>query len=153
MLKTVQKISKEYGKMSEIACEHNFRENQTCTELRSTISRHLSPPISRWGKQCKEKRIPVPVPPSFSKKALQWGEKWPVPMNLPFFRCRSICTGGVQNQAEENRKPVLVIIFSLPKPEPEPSSKKMPENSQNLLSVLVLKFGDISAVQYRTGSL
>ena len=26
-----------------------FRENQTCTELRSTISRHLLPPISRWG--------------------------------------------------------------------------------------------------------
>ena len=25
-------------------------ENQTCTELRSTISRHLLPPISRWGK-------------------------------------------------------------------------------------------------------
>ena len=27
------------------------RENQTCTELRSTISRHLLPPISRWGKR------------------------------------------------------------------------------------------------------
>ena len=27
-----------------------LRENQTCTELRSTISRHLLPPISRWGK-------------------------------------------------------------------------------------------------------
>ena len=27
-----------------------IRENQTCTKLRSTISRHLLPPISRWGK-------------------------------------------------------------------------------------------------------
>ena len=27
-----------------------IRENQTCTELRSTISRHLLPPISGWGK-------------------------------------------------------------------------------------------------------
>ena len=26
----------------------HFRENQTCTDLRSTISRHLLPPISRW---------------------------------------------------------------------------------------------------------
>ena len=27
-----------------------FRGNQTCTELRSTISRHVLPPISRWRK-------------------------------------------------------------------------------------------------------
>ena len=26
------------------------RENQTCSDLRATISRHLLPPISQWGK-------------------------------------------------------------------------------------------------------
>ena len=42
-----------------------------------------------WSRE-KEKRIPVPVPPLFSEKAMQWGKKWPVQMNLPFFRCKSI---------------------------------------------------------------
>ena len=34
----------------------SIRENQTCTELRYTISRHLSPPISRWGKTADSHR-------------------------------------------------------------------------------------------------
>ena len=33
-----------------LGMEHFVRENQTSTELRSTISRHLLQPISRWGK-------------------------------------------------------------------------------------------------------
>ena len=32
------------------------------------------------------------------------GKKWQAPMNLPFYCCRSMRTGGVQNQAEKNRK-------------------------------------------------
>ena len=42
----------------------SIRENQTCTELRSTISRHLLPPVSRWRKTvdsykrfCRNSRI------------------------------------------------------------------------------------------------
>ena len=42
-----------------------FSENQACTELRSTISRHLLPPIPRWGKtvdsyigSCRNSRTP-----------------------------------------------------------------------------------------------
>ena len=42
----------------------------------------------------KRKTYTGTSPPLFSKKAMQWGKKWPVQMNLPFFRCRSICTGG-----------------------------------------------------------
>ena len=38
--------------------------------------------------------------PPFSKKAMQWGKKWPVQMNLPFFAVEAYVPGGVQNQAE-----------------------------------------------------
>ena len=55
----------------------------------------------------KRKTYTGTSPPLFSKKAMQWGKKWPVQMNLPFFRCRSMCTGGVQNQAEKNAKKCL----------------------------------------------
>ena len=68
--------------------------------------------------QGKEKRIPVPVPPLFSKKAMQWGKKWPVQMNLLFFPVEAYVPGGVQNQAEKIRKsafwPVPVQKFTFP---------------------------------------
>ena len=40
-------------------------------------------------------------PPLFSKKAMRWGKKWPVQMNLPFFAVKAYVPGGVQNQAEK----------------------------------------------------
>ena len=43
-------------------------------------------------------------PPLFSKKAMQWGKKWPVQMNLPFFAVEAYVPGWVQNQAEKNAK-------------------------------------------------
>ena len=52
--------------------------------------------------QGKEKRIPVPIPPS-SRKAMLCGKR-PVPMNLPFFRCRSICTGGGGPESGQQKK-------------------------------------------------
>ena len=33
-------------------------------------------------------------PPLFSKKAMQWGKKWPVQMNLPFFAVEAYVPGG-----------------------------------------------------------
>ena len=39
----------------------SVRENQTCTRLRSTISRHLLPPIPRWGKTWIHTRDPVEI--------------------------------------------------------------------------------------------
>ena len=57
-------------------------------------------------------------PPLFSKKAMQWGKKWPVQMNLPFFAVEAYVPGGVQNQAEKMRKnafrPVPVHKFTFP---------------------------------------
>ena len=38
-----------------------IRENQTCTALRSTISRHILPPISRWGNQWIHTGDPVDI--------------------------------------------------------------------------------------------
>ena len=46
--------------------------------------------------------------PLFSKKAMQWGKKWPVQMNLPFFAVEAYVPGGVQNQAEKNSKKCLL---------------------------------------------
>ena len=60
-------------------------------------------------------------PPLFSKKAMPWGKKWPVQMNLPFFAVKAYVPGGVQNQAEKNSKnafrPVPVQIFTFPEPQ------------------------------------
>ena len=57
-------------------------------------------------------------PPLFSKKAMPWGKKWPVQMNLPFFAVKPYVPGGVQNQAEKNSKnafrPVPVQKFTFP---------------------------------------
>ena len=50
--------------------------------------------ISQFPEQGKEKSIPVPVPPLFSKKAMPWGEKWPVQMNLPVFAVEAYVPGG-----------------------------------------------------------
>ena len=33
-------------------------------------------------------------PPLFSKKAMPWGKKWPVQMNLPFFAVKASVPGG-----------------------------------------------------------
>ena len=33
-------------------------------------------------------------PPLFSKKAIPWGKKWPVQMNLPFFAVKAYVPGG-----------------------------------------------------------
>ena len=39
---------------------------------------------------------------------MQWGKKWPVQMNLPFFAVEAyVPGGGVQNQAEKNAKKCL----------------------------------------------
>ena len=66
-------------------------------------------------------------PSPFSKKATQWGKKWPVPMNLPFFTVEAYVPGGggVQNQAEKSSKnafrpvappkSILFQNFTLPK--------------------------------------
>ena len=61
--------------------------------------------------QGEEKRVPVPLPPLFFKKAMQWGKKWPVQVSLPFFAVEEVSLpffaveayvpGGVQNQAEK----------------------------------------------------
>ena len=57
-------------------------------------------------------------PPPFSKKAMPWGKKWPVQMNLPFSAVKAYVPGGVQNQAEKNSKnafrPVPVQKFTFP---------------------------------------
>ena len=55
------------------------------------------------------KRIPVPVPPPSSKKAMQ-GEKLAGTNEFAFFRCRSTCAGGggVQNQAENTFEKCLL---------------------------------------------
>ena len=57
-------------------------------------------------------------PPLFSKKAMPWGKKWPVQMNLPFFAVKAYVPGGVQNQPEKNSKnafrPVPVQKFTFP---------------------------------------
>ena len=46
------------------------------------------------------------------------GEKMAGTNEFAFFRCKSICTGGVQNQAEKNSKnafrPVPVQKFTFP---------------------------------------
>ena len=39
---------------------------------------------------------------------MQWGKKWPVQMNLPFFAVEAYVPGGVQNQAEKNSKKCLL---------------------------------------------
>ena len=57
-------------------------------------------------------------PPLFSKKAMPWGKKWPVQMNLPFFAVKAYVPGGVQNQAKKNSKnafrPVPVQKLTFP---------------------------------------
>ena len=49
----------------------------------------------------KRKTYTGTSPPLFSKKAMPWGKKWPVQMNLPFFAVEAYVPGGVQNQAEK----------------------------------------------------
>ena len=58
---------------------------------RRTIFETLSLPVAKTG---KIKTYTGTSPSLFSKKAMPWGKKWPVQMNLLFFRCKSICTGG-----------------------------------------------------------
>ena len=54
--------------------------------------------------QGKEKRIPVPVPPPFSKKAMQWG-KMAGTNEFAFFRCKSLCTGrGPESGRKKNQE-------------------------------------------------
>ena len=63
-----------------------------------------SPPEALY-EQCREKKTYTCIsPPPFSKKAMQWAKKWPVPMNLPFFAVEAYVLGGVQNQAEKKKK-------------------------------------------------
>ena len=67
----------------------------------------------------KRKTYTGTSPLLFSKKAMQWGKKWPVQMNLPFFAVEAYVPGGVQNQAEKKiRKnafwPVPVQKFTFP---------------------------------------
>ena len=55
---------------------------------------------------CREKKnvYQYQSPPPFSKKAMQWGNKWPVRMNLPFFSLCKLYRGGggrFQNQTEK----------------------------------------------------
>ena len=52
----------------------------------------------------KRKTYTGTSPSHFSKKAMQWGKKWPVPTNLPFFAVEAYVPGRVQNQAEKNSK-------------------------------------------------
>ena len=35
---------------------------------------------------------------------MPWAKKWPLPMNLPFFRCSSIGTGGGPESGQKNSK-------------------------------------------------
>ena len=42
----------------------------------------------------KRKTYTGTSPPLFSKKAMQWGKKWPVQMNLPFFAVEAYVPGG-----------------------------------------------------------
>ena len=65
--------------------------------------------LSRPGKR---KAYTTTRPSPFSKKAMQWGRKWPVPMNLPFFRLRSTrAVGG----PESGRKKVEKCLGCTPK--------------------------------------
>ena len=41
---------------------------------------------------------------------MQWGKKWPVPMNLSFFAVEAYVPGGVQNQAEKNSKDAFRLV-------------------------------------------
>ena len=54
------------------------------------------------------------------------GKKMAGTNEFAFFRCKSICTGGVQNQAEKNSKnafrPVPVQKFTFPVPGPNISA-------------------------------
>ena len=50
--------------------------------------------LERKRRPGKNKTYTGTSPPLFSKRAMPWGKKWPVQMNLPFFCCKSICTGG-----------------------------------------------------------
>ena len=43
-------------------------------------------------------------PPLFSKKAMPWGKKWPVQMNLPFFAVKAFVPGGGGGCPESGRK-------------------------------------------------
>ena len=79
----------------------NFRENQTCTELRSTTSRHLLPPISRWGKTmdsyrkfCRNSRT------SHSSKNRNGQGRPP----RPPLRLQVACWLGLQESGEQNSK-------------------------------------------------
>ena len=53
----------------------------------------------------KAKRIPVPIPHPFTKKAMEWWKNWLVQMNFAFFfAVEAYVPGGVQNQAEKKSK-------------------------------------------------
>ena len=43
-------------------------------------------------------------PPLFSKKAMPWGKKWPVQMNLPFFAVKAYVPGGSRIRPKKIRK-------------------------------------------------
>ena len=63
-------------------------------------------------------------PSPFSKKAMQWGKKMAGTNEFAFFHCRSMCTGGVQNQAEKNSGNAV-------RPVPVPGYPPMTHNSSS----------------------
>ena len=64
----------------KVIISEKLRENKACTKLRSTISRHLLPPIFQWGKtvdsyrrSCRNRRT------SHRKAGFSGGRKGPIP--------------------------------------------------------------------------
>ena len=51
-------------------------------------------PLELSPKTGKIKTYTGTSPPLFSKKAMPWGKKWPVQMNLPFFALKAYVPGG-----------------------------------------------------------
>ena len=84
---------------SPLGLQRNMGPNFTCPHLRwptatvslsrYTLSHYVFQDLDR------EKKTYTGTRPSpFSKKAMQWGKKWPVPMNLPFFGVEAYVPGG-----------------------------------------------------------
>ena len=77
-----------------------IRALRDCKQRSSTVSKK-APTVSKKLPP-KRKRIPVPVPPLFLK-GVQWGKRWPVPMNLPFLAVEAyVPAGGPESGHSKN---------------------------------------------------
>ena len=108
-----------------------FQGESNLHQIVVTILCRLRPPFPLRGISPfpgKIKTYTGTSPPLFSKKAMPWGKKWPVQMNLPFFAVKAYVPGGVQNQAEQKFEKCLpagtgtkIYFSSFQVPEEPPS--------------------------------